>query len=139
MLKRVNASYLKRHNLIFTGWLTDRELHCLYNIADIFVYPTRSDTLPLSILEAMASRLPIISTRVGGIPFELADGAGIIADSDDPKEIALLIVKLIKDKKLRIRMGEAARKRVVNVFNWDKSAQVAIDGYKKVIKIYKEN
>jgi len=138
LLRRTNASSLGRHKLIFTGWLTDRELLCLYHLADIFVYPTRGDTLPLTILEAMASGLPVVSTEVGGIPFQLAHGAGFVTKPDEPGAIAELTRRLIEDRDLCIQMGRCARKRVEDIFNWDKSALVAIDAYKKIIDMYRK-
>jgi len=139
LLMRTNSSILSRHKIIFTGWLSDAELHCLYHLADIFVYPSRGDMLPLSILDAMASRLPIVSTEVGGIPFQLAEGAGLLTKPDDPQAIAKKVIKLADDQNLRKQMGNNARKRVECYFNWDKSASIAIESFKKIIDLHKTN
>jgi alpha-maltose-1-phosphate synthase len=136
VLGTTNASDLARHKIMFTGWLTDAELRSLYHIADIFVYPTRGDTLPLCVLEAMACRLPVVSTEIGGIPYQLAGGAGFVANSDNPTDIAQIVSNLIDDVDLRKRMGDAARKRVDAVFNWEKSAAVAIEQYQRIAVLY---
>lgn len=132
-LRRTKASHIKRHDIVFTGWLTDSDLRSLYHLADIFVYPTRGDTLPLCVLEAMASGLPVVGTNVGGIPYQLADGAGFLAESHDSGEVARLVNILIEDAHLRKRVGDAARKRVAALFDWDKSAAAAIEGYERMV------
>jgi glycosyltransferase involved in cell wall biosynthesis len=122
------------HRVIFTGWLSDQQLRDLYRLGDVFVYPTRADTLPLCILEAMASGLPIVSTNVGGIPFQLAEGAGFVAPSGNPDEIAEYVSILLENEDLLANMSVAAKNRAKKVFNWNSSAMLAINGYNSILK-----
>jgi glycosyltransferase involved in cell wall biosynthesis len=64
---------------------------------DIFCLPSRSDNLPVAILEAMLARLPIVSTRVGGIP-ELveAGGCGLLVPRDSPDRLAEALTQMIE-------------------------------------------
>jgi starch synthase len=137
LLQKVEASSLTRHKIVFTGWLTDEELRSLYHLADIFVYPTQGDTLPLSVLEAMASGLPVVSTKVGGIPFQLAENSGFLVKPNDTEAIAKIVRRLMENADLRKTTGDNARRRVEEIFNWAKAAKITMDDYQKIIDLYK--
>lgn len=117
-------------NLVFTGGLTNDELRALYHLADLFVYPTRADTLPLVVLEAMACGLPIVSTTVGGIPFALPPDAGVLVPPGDPAAVTDAIDDLLDDPAKGARLGAAAAARVRAEFRWTRSAERAVDGYR---------
>lgn len=75
---------------------------------DIFILPTFNECFPLVILEAMEYKLPVISTNEGGIPDVIKDGEnGLISIKKDPQSLADCIEKLLINKDLRYRMGEA--------------------------------
>jgi glycosyltransferase involved in cell wall biosynthesis/O-antigen/teichoic acid export membrane protein len=87
--------------------------------ADIFVLPTYAEGTPISMLEAMAAGLPIISTPVGGIPDVVEDGVeGYIVEPGDVEALADRLARLINDPELRQEMGRRARDKV-RPFNWD--------------------
>lgn len=91
--------------------------------ADIFVRPSRSEGLGTAFLEAMAAGLPIVGTRVGGIPDFLKDGKnGLFAKVDDAKDLAEKIERLLKDASLCQRLGENGRKLVEAKYQWSKIA-----------------
>jgi glycosyltransferase involved in cell wall biosynthesis len=90
-----------------------------YRKAHIFLTTSVSDGTPVSILEAMASGLPCIATRVGGIPEWVEDGTnGILIRPRDPEEVEGAILRLAKDPVLRSRMGTLAREVVVRNGQW---------------------
>lgn len=94
------------------------ELRQLYQEADVFVLPTRADIAPFVILEAMASSLPVISTRIGGIPELMEEGVtGYLIEPNDPNGLRIAIQKLINNPQLRLRLGEAGRRRVEQSFD----------------------
>ncbi len=101
---------------------------------DAFVLPSRSDPFPLSMLEAMASGLPVIGTRVDGIVEQLANGCGILIDGDDPRALADAIAALA-EQPLRARkaMGAAARERVLENFTLDHQAAQMHETYESVL------
>ncbi|MBN1393470.1 MAG: glycosyltransferase, partial [Pirellulales bacterium] len=72
--------------------------------------------IPVSLMEAMAHGLPVISTTTGGIPELLHDGAGIMTPPKDPAALAEAIERLIRDPDLRTRLGAAGRKRIEEEF-----------------------
>lgn len=91
--------------------------------ADIFVRPSRSEGLGTAFLEAMAAELPIIGTRVGGIPDFLKDGeTGLFAKVNDPKDLADKIILLLKDENLRQKLAQSGRKLVEEKYQWSKIA-----------------
>ncbi|MCB9385855.1 MAG: glycosyltransferase family 4 protein [Bryobacterales bacterium] len=122
-----------RRRVVFTGGVSDAELRALYRSADIFVYPTRGDTLPLVVLEAMAGGLPIVSTTVGGVPFQVQSDCGLLAPPSDPTSIASATQELLDDEERRRAMGRKARLRVLAVFRWHLAARQAVIGYSKLL------
>jgi len=119
--------------LLFTDFITREELRALYQTGDLFVFPSRADTLPLVVLEAMASRLPVVSTTIGGIPFEVPPEAGILMNPGDPVPLAAALDRLCADRSLRQTMGDAGRARVMKIFNWGKSAEQAVAIYEEIL------
>ena len=78
------------------------------------------DTTPLSCREAMAMKKPIISTRVGGIPEMIYDEeTGFLADEGDEQTWKNCIELLLNDKELAEKLGNNARKLLLEKFNWD--------------------
>jgi len=104
------ASFLEA---IFTGYLTGEELATAYASADVFVFPSTTDTFGNVILEAQASGLPCIVSDQGG-PRELVeDGVdGLITRSGDLASLCDAVRALSSDTDLRARFGAAARRRV---------------------------
>ncbi len=90
----------------------------LFRQADLFVFPTRADCLPLAIMEAMASGLPIITTRVGALPEAIVEGeTGLVVPPDDPIALAGAITKLAADPDLRLHLGCQAREMALQRFD----------------------
>ena len=85
--------------------------------ADMLVLPTRNDSFPLVILEAMAAGLAVVSTREGGILDEVEDGVtGILCDKEDPSALADSIGRLLDRPDVCRKMGEAGRLRYERLF-----------------------
>lgn len=86
------------------------ELLELYATSDIFVIPTQADCFSLVIMEALASSLPVVATRVGGIPDIVVDGqTGHLLDSGDSAGLGDALEALVADPARRRAMGEAGR------------------------------
>jgi glycosyltransferase involved in cell wall biosynthesis len=100
---------------VFVGYLTGEPLAAAYASADIFVFPSTTDTFGNVIIEAQASGLPVIVSNLGG-PKELVENGvnGIITKAHDAEDVARAITLLVNDAKLRARMGEKARQSVVD-------------------------
>lgn len=90
----------------------------LLAISDVFCLPSRSEGFSNALVEAMASSLPCVATRVGGNAEALADGqSGFIVDSDDPQAMAEKLLILLCDPELRQRMGHRGKETVESRFS----------------------
>jgi glycosyltransferase involved in cell wall biosynthesis len=86
--------------------------------ADVFALSSRSEGAPLSILEAMAAGLPVVSSRVGGVPELVVDGeTGLLVPPGDPAAMADALGRLVADADLRWRLGAAGRERAQRYFD----------------------
>jgi glycosyltransferase involved in cell wall biosynthesis len=96
----------------WTGWLGPAERDELLRSASVFVMPSRSEGLPMALLEAMAYGTAVVATDVGGIPEVVEDGVeGLLVAPEDPAALAAALRELAADPGLRERLGAAARAR----------------------------
>jgi glycosyltransferase involved in cell wall biosynthesis len=85
---------------------------------DLLVAPSRREALSLTLIEAAAAGVPVVASRVGGIPEVVLDGqTGILVAPEDPTGLARAIESLITDPALRMRLGQAARRRYEDHFS----------------------
>ncbi|MGC8862116.1 MAG: glycosyltransferase [Armatimonadota bacterium] len=84
---------------------------------DVFVLPSVREGLGLALVEAMLTGVPVIGTRVGGVPEVIINGTGLLADSSAGTDIAACIVQLAGDRQLRIKLGQAGRTRAMSEFS----------------------
>ncbi|MEO8274793.1 MAG: glycosyltransferase [Thermoanaerobaculia bacterium] len=105
--------------IAFTGFLHGEELAAAYASADLFVFPSRTDTFGNAVLESMASGVPAIVAREGG-PAEQVRHAvdGLIVDLDVPEALTEAMTALLDDPDLRCRLGEWAREAAA-ARSWD--------------------
>jgi glycosyltransferase involved in cell wall biosynthesis len=93
-------------------------LMSLYARADVFVFPTEADVLPLAIMEAMASRLPVVTTRIGAIAEQVTDGVtGFVIPPNDIRALCESTLRLARNPLLRRAMGGAGRAVAERLFN----------------------
>ena len=103
----------------FLGIRTD--VPQLLAASDIFVLPSRSEGLPMALLEAMAMSVPVIATDVGGINQVVKNQVtGLLIPSEDPVAIAESINELLEDKSKRTRLARAAKEIVVKNYSMEK-------------------
>jgi glycosyltransferase involved in cell wall biosynthesis len=100
--------------------------------ADLFVLSSRSEGLPLSILEAMAAGLPVVASSVGGVPEAVVDGeTGLLVPPGDPSSLAAALEQLLGDAELRRRLGQAGRSRVQESFDLASFRRAHVDLYRR--------
>lgn len=115
----------------FLGFLPRSRITELNATADLFVLPTRSDAFANVVLEAMSVALPVIATRVGGIPEAVEDGVtGLLVAPRNVPELSAAIGRLVSDADLRRSMGTAGQRKVRAEFDWDRNA----DAYEALLK-----
>ncbi len=104
--------------------------------SDVFVLSSRSEGLPLSILEAMAAGLPVVATNVGGVPELVLEGeTGLLVPPGDPHSLAGALERLLDDSELRGRMGAAGRIRVEERFDLVSTRQAHLDLYSSLLAV----
>lgn len=106
-------------NVIFTGGLAKEKWLELSNDFDIFINTTHIDNTPISVMEAMAMGLPIVSTNVGGIPFLLENEKdSLLVNDNDVQAMTNSILKTIENQSKTIIRVQNARKKVES-FDWN--------------------
>ena len=95
--------------VVFSGRLGRDEMAYLYRSATAMVNPSRVDNMPNSVLEAMASGVPVVSTNVGGVPFVLRDEVtGLLVEAGDHATMAAAMHRFVEDDALAARIRSAA-------------------------------
>jgi glycosyltransferase involved in cell wall biosynthesis len=111
----------------------DRMLAFLWGL-DLFVNPSRAESFGVAALEAAASGLPVVASRVGGLPEVVADGeTGLLVPPADPAALAQAIASLIDDPARRRALGRAARERAVTRYDWQSCARAMERLYQETV------
>ena len=125
---------IPKRNFTYLGHVAGEVPPFLYALSDIFVLPSLYENFPACILEAMASQCAVVSTRVGGIPEMIEDGAdGILIPANDSEALADSLTRLAEDKTLRADMGRRARESVIRRYNWKEAASRTLEYYEEVV------
>jgi colanic acid/amylovoran biosynthesis glycosyltransferase len=114
----------------FLGAKPHYEVKALLGASDIFLLPSVSEGLSNAALEAMAMRVPVISTTAGGMSEAIRDGIdGLTVPPRDAKAMARSIIRLLDSPEQRSRLGKAGRERVATAFTLDRQIDVFLDVY----------
>jgi glycosyltransferase involved in cell wall biosynthesis len=129
------AARLGVHQQIeFIGYQPRREVARLLNECTLFVLPSRSESLGIAVVEALACGKPVVATAVGGIPEIVEDGtSGILVEPEDARGLAAAIRRLLGNPALRARLGRAGRLRVQNAFRWQRMAERYVRAYEELL------
>jgi glycosyltransferase involved in cell wall biosynthesis len=101
-----------------------QDIPSLLDASDLFVLPSTSEAFPNAVLEAMASGLPVLATRVGGIPELIESGRnGVLVDPRDPSALASAAIDLIRNPERAFAMGAAARAHVHERYSFDRMVE----------------
>ena len=129
-LKKMSS---KDDDIIMTGFVSDDELIDYMRAADVVVFPSRGENASFTIMEAMACKLPVISSDTGNARKILSDGRGLVFDNYTEKDLAELCIKILKDEKLAKDMGEKARRYVLENHSWHKISKKTENLYRSLI------
>lgn len=115
-------------SVIFEG--TQSNVYPYLNAADLFVFPSHYEGMPMTLIEAMGSALPIVATEVGGIPDMLKNDESACLCECNPEAIAEACLKMLGDKSLRERLGRGALE-AAQKFSADNMAARYVEIYSK--------
>ena len=102
--------------------------------SDVLLLPSEQESFGLAALEAMACEVPIIASRVGGIPEVVTDGeTGFLSEVGDVEKMGADAARLLSDKDLRVEMGRRARESAVSRYSTDLVIPQYIDFYERVL------
>jgi glycosyltransferase involved in cell wall biosynthesis len=105
--------------VLFTGFRLD--VPDLLSEVTVSVLPSLSEGLSNTILESMAAAVPVVATRIGGTPEAVDDGvSGLLVPPRDSAALARAIRRILEDRELAARLGQAARRRVVDHFSMER-------------------
>jgi glycosyltransferase involved in cell wall biosynthesis len=122
----------------FTPWLPHKDVLARMREADVFLFPSFRDGGGAVVVEAMASGIPVICLNTGGPGFHIQDEWGIKIEPKSPEyainEMAKALERLYLDKDLRLRLGQAARKRAEEFYLWDRLGEKMQGIYEEALK-----
>lgn len=109
----------------------------LLSSADVFLLPSRVEGFPNAIMEAMAFGLPVVASNVGGVPDLVRHGEdGFLHEAEDVDGMARSVIALLADAGLRVRFGEAGRRRIAGEFSLRKLGDRALSRYEELLAEY---
>jgi glycosyltransferase involved in cell wall biosynthesis len=113
----------------------DRVKSVAYSAADLFVFPTRAESLPLVLQESMACGTPAVSFNVGGVPDLVRPGiTGYLAELENADDLCRGIVQLLEDESLCSSMRRQCREVIVNEYSLELQVQRYIEMYRDLLK-----
>jgi len=118
--------------VILPGYVDQIDLPIVYNLSDLFVYPTLYEGFGLPALEAMACGTPVITTDVSSLP-EIVGEAGLLVPPDNVEELYRAMISVLNDEELRLSMARRGTQRAAK-FTWEQTARSTLEVYRQAIK-----
>lgn len=128
-----------KQHIRFVSFVPHDKIHYWYLLADVFVCPSVSEeALGLVNLEAMAAALPIVASRVGGIPEVVKEGQNgfLVSTINQARQINEALYKLLSNEELSRSFGETGRRKVAAYYSWEQVASRLAAAYRKEVFSY---
>jgi len=133
--KELMEKYRYNPHIRWTGKIPIEEVTSLMMDHDALVLPSYMDTSPYALAEAMAAGLPVVASRVGGIPDMVTDGeTGILVEPKSVESLVQGIKRLYTDPEKMLRMGAEARRVALERFSPARNAQILVKAYQQVLR-----
>jgi L-malate glycosyltransferase len=120
-------------SVIFAGKVEHDKIPEMQNSLNVFVNVSRYESFGVSVLEAMSCAKPVIVTNTGGLAEIVSSENGVKVPVEDVESTADAMTKLLKDKNLRIQMGERGREIVLQKYEWSATIKLMIGAYQKLL------
>lgn len=112
------------HRVTFLGWQSRQELIQCYKQSNLFLFPSRHEGMPNAVLEAMASGLPVIASRIAGNEELVVDQkTGRLVESENLDALVSALQEMIQNPSRAQQMGAASRQRVEESYGWENTAR----------------
>jgi len=134
-------SYLQRQldslgiasRVTFSGSIPHTHLVNHYRNADVLINPSFSESFGMSLIEAMSCEVPVVATRVGGMPEIVEEGkTGLLVEPGNAPALAEAILSLLANEDSRRSMGKAGRQRVLELFSWEQISKKILCQYQSI-------
>ena len=125
--QRLQREFANVKNVIFTDFISDKELVSLYQNASLYVFPSLCEGFGLPALEAMTYCLPVVSSQAACLP-EVLGQAAVYFNPEDIEEMVEKIKQVLEDKELQEKLIQQGKK-VIQKYNWSKMAQETLKVY----------
>jgi glycosyltransferase involved in cell wall biosynthesis len=129
---KIVAEQELHQNIRFLGYVPRGDLPALYNLAELFVFPSFYEGFGIPPLEAMACGTPVLTSNVAAVP-EVVGDAAVMVDPNEVQEIADAIRDITGDEKIRAALTEKGFERA-KLFSWGKTARDTLKVYKKALQ-----
>lgn len=107
-------------SVTFVGRVPSNKMGELYDQADIYINASNIDNMPLSIMDAFATGVPVVTTNAGGIPYMVRNGeTGFLVECEDCEGLATASLRLLRDPALAERMADEARRECLDRYQWN--------------------
>ncbi len=124
-------------NTVFTGYMSGPDLAAAYASADVFAFPSDTETLGFVAMEAMASGVPAVGARAGGIPDVILEGEnGLMFTPGDLGDLTEKLRTLLFDRALRERMARRARADMER-HGWRAATEALVEFYRTAIRVHR--
>lgn len=136
-LKDQITTLIKNHDLEdyieLTGWVDHEKIPNYMNKVDLFILPSITEGLPISVIEAMSMGLCVVLTNVGGMPELVQQIGGILIEKNSVEQLYNAIIYYFKNPQDLEQGGKINREFIINNFNWDLHSKKLYDIYIKLI------
>jgi len=119
-----------QEDVLRIGWIQPEELPAIYNLAELFVFPSMYESCPAPPWEAMACGCPVVTSNTGGTP-EVVGDAALLVDPQDVNSIANAMHNVLTDENLRQHLIKKGSDQVTN-YSWKKCAKETVDIFNKL-------
>ena len=127
------AHQLRLQNVEFVGRIPPEEMPKIYDRADVYLNSPSVDNMPISIIEAFACGLPVVSTNAGGIPYIVENGkTGLLVADNDHRALADAALSLFADQEMAARLVAAAREEV-GKYSWKNVRKEWLQSYAELV------
>lgn len=131
LLERVVSELGVERSVVFCGSQPRAAMQAHLRLGHVCALPSRAEAVSLAGLEAMAVGLPVVGSRVGGIPeFVRESETGSLVEVDDPAALASALARVLRDESFRNSLGRAARSMVEQSFSWRATAEQTLEVYR---------